>query len=116
MDWNIFEQTQPGAAKPPSDERLARQIPGAGDTMEERHLRLALVCRAVWELCSAQLGLTEDQLLEKIAEIDLRDGRADGVDKAPLTCSQCQRPVSGRHAKCMYCGGDIPRTGFDMAR
>lgn len=115
MSWNIFEQS-PEPKSPPVDERIARHIPTAGDTVEERHQRLALVCRAMWELCSEKLGLNEEQLLGKITEIDLRDGKADGADRSPITCAHCKRPVSGRHAKCMYCGSDIPRTGFDIAR
>lgn len=40
--------------------------------------RLRLVCQALWELCSERLGVTEEELEEKVLEIDLRGGKADG--------------------------------------
>ena len=39
---------------------------------------LALSCAAMWELLSEKLGVTEQELLAKIEEIDLRDGKLDG--------------------------------------
>jgi len=71
---------------------------------------LALVCQALWEILRDKTSLTEDQLEEKIMEIDLRDGKKDGkMGRAVGNCPKCQKPLSQRHAKCLYCGEDIDK-------
>jgi len=53
--------------------------------------------------------LTEDDLAAKVAEIDARDGVADGrITKQPRTCPGCGHTVYPRHKKCLYCGADLP--------
>jgi hypothetical protein len=68
--------------------------------------KLVLINMALVELLTARGGLTEDQLLAKMQEIDLRDDRADG--KLPETvsavCESCGRTYSKRHNHCLYCG------------
>ena len=82
----------------------------------EDHIdRLALVNQAVWALVKDRLGLTEDMLMKKMREIDLLDGVEDGkVTRRPNDCPSCQRPLSQRHKRCMYCGHEIkPATAFE---
>ena len=67
--------------------------------------RLELVCHALWELLSASTGATDEQLLAKVREIDLRDGRLDGkLASRTATCSSCGRQFNIRHPACLYCG------------
>lgn len=81
----------------------------------ERSLdRLALINRALWELMQDRLRLTEEDLIEKVSEIDLRDGALDGKydrgkdSSAPgdalRTCDRCGRVMNARHVRCIYCG------------
>jgi hypothetical protein len=40
-----------------------------------------------------------------MAEIDLRDGVADGkITSVAIPCRKCQRQTLNRNAACMYCG------------
>jgi hypothetical protein len=67
--------------------------------------RLKLVCAAVWELVKEKTALTEDDLVTKVAELDARDGVADGqLTRGVRKCVQCQRTVPTKQNKCMYCG------------
>ncbi len=72
----------------------------------ERDLgHLKLVCAAVWELVKERAKLTEDDLVTKVAELDARDGVADGqLTRGVRQCVQCQRTVPSKQQKCMYCG------------
>ena len=76
----------------------------------ERDLgRLKLVCAALWELLKDRAKLTEDDLINKVAEVDARDGVADGqLSRTVRKCVQCQRTVPHRQFKCMYCGTEQP--------
>ena len=53
--------------------RNARRV--RQDYIEDRLDKLLLVTRAMWELIRDQTSLTEEDLLAKVREIDLRDGR-----------------------------------------
>ena len=77
--------------------------------VEERIGRLTLACTAMWELLRQRTGVTDQQLLEVIQEVDLRDGVLDGQRKAsPLTCPSCGRRNNRRHRTCMYCESPLP--------
>ena len=40
--------------------------------------RLELICEAMWIIMREKLGVTDDELVARIAELDLSDGVADG--------------------------------------
>ncbi len=76
--------------------------------LEDKVSRLVLINMAVWELLQERTNLTEDDLMAKVRDIDLRDGVADGklqTDKSLAKCSNCGRTMSDRHGRCLYCGG-----------
>jgi hypothetical protein len=76
------------------------------EQLEQRVERLTLLNAALWELLRDKGKLTEADLVNKVQEIDLRDGRADGkMRSAPKVCGACGRTVSSRHQRCLYCGG-----------
>lgn len=77
--------------------------------LEERIDRLALLCRAMFELLAERTGVTEDQLSAKILEIDLRDGQQDGrVSPKPTRCPKCEATISPRFGRCLFCGEKGP--------
>jgi hypothetical protein len=85
--------------------------PGAGDNadLHERIDQLLLVNSAMWELLAEKTGLTENDLVMRIAEIDARDGVADGkMTYSPVKCPQCQRTIFPKQQKCLYCGAARP--------
>jgi hypothetical protein len=75
--------------------------------MADRVDRLILVCMAMWTLLEESKQFTQEQLLEKIKEIDLRDGQADGkISPTVRQCPKCRRVMSQRHSRCLYCGSE----------
>ena len=85
--------------------------------LEARVDKLVLVCRSMWELVRDNTSLTEDDLMTKVLELDLRDGVADGkMNPGVQTCAHCGRTMSPRHARCLYCGReDVTNEAFDAA-
>lgn len=71
--------------------------------------RLLLINRAMWEIMQERLGVTLEQLTEKVNEIDLRDGALDGrYEKRRITkCESCGRNLNSRHTRCIYCGAAV---------
>ncbi len=83
--------------------------------LEDRLDKLTLVCMALWSLLAEQLDLSEERLMERVKEIDLRDGVPDGkVTREVARCPKCNRVMSPRHKRCIYCGaGRLNVTAFD---
>lgn len=83
-------------------ERLASQ--------ERRIERLALHCQAMWELLRDRAQFTEAELVDKVLEVDLRDGRTDGRMAPQITdCPNCRQKTNSRRATCVICGVELPR-------
>ncbi len=90
--------------------RKAAAAKRAVSDMEEQLDRVSLVCASLWELMRERLEISDDELLAKMREIDLRDGVADGkLRLAPATCAACARISHPRHRQCVYCGGELSR-------
>ena len=81
--------------------------------VEERLDRTLLACEAMWSILRDKLGVTDVELVERINDIDLSDGRLDGkVRKTAVACPKCNRTISQRFPKCMYCGQPIVHDPF----
>lgn len=86
---------------------LPGQQPSREEMRELQHqvARLALLNQALWEILCERLGLTEEELVRRAHEIDLRDGVPDGkISHRAVTCPQCGRTVNSKHHRCLYCG------------
>src|SRR5947209_6279585 len=61
--------------------------------LEARVSKLTLVNHAMFELMAQRMGITEAELIDKVNEIDLRDGSLDGRQptEPPVLCAQCGR-------------------------
>lgn len=83
--------------------------------LEERVEKLLLVNMAMWELIQECTNLTEEDLACKVKEIDLRDGVADGKKTNVVKlCPKCNRTMSPKHSRCLYCGAeDLAAGTFD---
>ena len=84
----------------------ARQAKAAAAVMEHHVERLLMITEALWGMLKEQHGYTDEDLMERVREIDMRDGTLDGkvAPSAVKACPTCKRPVSGRHSACLYCG------------
>ena len=115
MFWDLIQhnQIENATAQAMRAENVAqRSADEARRTLEKLELKiesLTLTCRALFEFLQDKEVITEKQLAEKMREIDLRDGKADGrLASKPLTCTDCNRTSSAKAAnrsKCLYCGG-----------
>jgi hypothetical protein len=71
-----------------------------------KHLeKLTLVCQAMWSLLQERTGLTERDLLNRVTELDLKDGVLDGkYTKPPVDCPKCGAKMSRKFNRCLFCG------------
>ncbi len=80
--------------------------------LEETVDRLVLAAMAMWSLRPDQQDVTEEDLLERIREYDVLDGRLDGRLRAMMvTCDDCGRRNRGRRTHCLFCGSGLPKPG-----
>ena len=88
---------------------MARAVQEMSRGTDERVDQLLLACAAMWELMRERTGVTEADLIARVAEIDARDGVADGrITKKARMCPACAHIVFPKHKKCLYCGVDLP--------
>ena len=83
--------------------------------LEANLAKTLMICESLWELLAEQTGLTEEDLYQKLHDVDLRDGVLDGKNQRSATdCPACGRKVSGRHGSCLYCGEIIDSSVFGL--
>lgn len=64
----------------------------------------------MWEINRECFGLDDEILLNKMEEIDLRDGAKDSKMSAQVTsCPSCGRRTNTRRSSCLYCGSALQK-------
>lgn len=119
MPGNIFWEIPLYAAaasaerRASSSEHQAQKANREVRQLEARVEKLTMVAAAMWTLLKKQHpDLNDDRLAQMVQEIDLSDGRLDGrVRHDAASCPSCQRPIAGRHERCIYCGQEVERRG-----
>ncbi|MBP87497.1 MAG: hypothetical protein CMJ64_12360 [Planctomycetaceae bacterium] len=111
MFWDLYQQMQihdvQDTAWQTRDEAsmLRRELRDLRRSIDS----LALTCAALWELQRERGSITDDELVAKMQEIDLRDGQLDGKMTKPATvCPSCERANNASRKNCMYCGTSLP--------
>lgn len=84
----------------------AAQLEGSSDLRAAARLndkvdRLALICRAMFELVAGKTGITEDELKARMQKLDGGDGRA--VPASHL-CAKCGAAIPPSMDHCQFCG------------
>ena len=77
--------------------------------------RLMLVTEALWRIVREKVQCTDEELVQRIQEIDLEDGKLDGR-KAPTPardCPHCQRKLIKHQPRCFYCGKPVQFMPFE---
>lgn len=105
-----------GYPRPPASRRRGRARrrfnPSAQnklDSFERRLDHISLACQALWELIRETTSLTEEDILAKMEEIDLRDARKDGkMSTTTVKCESCGKISQSHRQTCIYCGEDLP--------
>jgi len=103
------------ARVPPAGDAMGREALARAEEMESRLNRLTLACLAMWSMLKESNRFSEEVLLERIRQIDLMDGQLDGkVSTKVKRCTRCNRVMSRRHGRCLYCGAqDLEQTAID---
>ena len=108
-DWLAMDRAPqpPDLSQIGSPEALTAYLVG----VEERMQRLALIVEALRQSLAAGGLRSESKLLEKVTELDLSDGVADGRNVAPVlqVCGKCGYSQTGQHRFCVRCGSDALR-------
>ena len=103
--WAMYRQMSTVQRSASRAEGKAERVADRIRMLEDKIDSLALVCQGIWELLSESVPDAENALIEKVKEIDMRDGKLDGkMGRIQTHCSQCDRPLHKRHKKCLYCG------------
>jgi hypothetical protein len=110
--WDLQQQGQIHEAQADAAE-AKRRVRSQADQVRDLEFslhRMTLVSQALWELLRERYGLTEEELVAKIKEIDLRDGKLDGrLTPQRTTCPQCQHTINTQNARCIYCGTTVEK-------
>jgi hypothetical protein len=77
--------------------------------------RLLMITEALWGILKQQHGYGDEELINRVMEIDRRDGALDGrvAPSPPSSCPRCGRTLERRRPYCLYCGQAIARDPFE---
>ncbi len=104
----IFRLQRPAAAPPQARDDVTR-LRAQVEDLQQRLESLTLATQALWELLRAQGRFTDQDLQEKMLEVDLRDGEADGkITSSVVNCPSCGRRGRSSRRRCVYCGAEMP--------
>jgi hypothetical protein len=72
--------------------------------------KLFMLTEALWTILKEKHGCTDAELVQRVQEIDLRDGKLDGkVAKVNPDCPKCGRKLMGKRPVYLYCGAEVAR-------
>lgn len=76
------------------------------DKLEKRVDELSLLSQALWELVRDHTDLKDEDIREKMKEIDTRGGKEANhkINKETVACENCGRKILSSATKCFYCG------------
>jgi len=112
MFWEYYQQRtiQGAESRASRADTKATNVKYDLGRMEDKLDSLALTCQAMWEILRERDGITDEVLIAKMTEIDLRDGRADGrMSSAGVPCKNCGRELSRHRERCLYCGTAVDK-------
>jgi hypothetical protein len=77
--------------------------------------RLLMISEALWEFIKKDKGYEDQDLFDKVLEIDAKDGRIDGkvAPEKPKKCPECSHTLPRRKPFCIYCGLRIAKDCFE---
>ena len=109
LDFALHKKVRVATTDAAQARRDARRADLNLRELHERVGRLTLACTAMWDLLRDRAGLTDEDLLSYMQEVDLRDGSTDGQHRpSGQPCPSCTRMNNVRHRQCMYCESPLP--------
>lgn len=83
--------------------------------LEANIAKALMINEALWEMVRDEHGLKEIDMVNKVHEVDMRDGVLDGKNqRKAVECPSCAHMVSPRHPACLYCGKVIDTSIFSV--
>jgi len=88
---------------------MARQAHTEVTYLNQKVERLMMITEALWTILKETTEYTDEDLVEIIREIDLKDGKLDGkvAQEPPELCPKCKRVLQKNKKNCIYCGSEI---------
>lgn len=109
--WNTYRSSI-NASEAMGASRNAEEGRASMQELQTRLDRMSLVCEALWTIVRDRLQVSEEDLVARVNDIDLSDGRLDGkVRRAAAKC-RCGKMVARRFTKCPFCGHEVDRNLF----
>ena len=105
--WEIHQQRRIGQAKSAANSAKSAAVDAKAQVREfQRQLdKSMMLVEALWTLCQEAHGWTDQQLVDRVTDIDLRDGKLDGkVSRSARPCPECERIIAADRSQCMWCG------------
>ncbi len=78
--------------------------------------RLLMITEALWTILKEKFDLPDEELIKRVVQIDLRDGKLDGrvsPTEGPPKCPHCGRVMGKKRPTCMYCGKPVKPDLFE---
>ena len=72
--------------------------------------RLYLLVEALWTILKTSTGLTDEDFVKIVEQLDLQDGKLDGSNATHTVitqCPNCGRTLLKGHRRCAYCQTDV---------
>lgn len=110
MLWEIFQQGKINKASSAADKATieAGQAKSGAYSLEAKLDHLALINRAMWSLLKERTELTEKDLMDRVAELDMADGKKDNKIHDTRECYGCGKILGPKDENCIYCGLSNP--------
>lgn len=92
------------------NKRTARTVQESQESIEELRQsvqKLSLACQAMWQLLQTNSGLSEQDLLEALQNIEDKN--------AAQNCAKCGRVQQSKKPNCLYCGTPFPEEASTMS-
>ena len=107
---NIFHVNPMG--RTPTPQR--QPVPAEVETLEFQVERLLMITEALWSILKEKHGYSDGELINRIAMIDLKDGKLDGkvAKSEPAQCPSCNRALNRQRSVCIYCGEKVVQDPF----
>ena len=86
----------------------------AADVLRMDIDRLLMITEALWSILKEQHGYEDNELIKRIVQIDMRDGKLDGrlPVSPPTPCPNCGRILGKNRPICSYCGEPVALDPF----
>lgn len=72
--------------------------------------RLYLLVEALWTILKTSTGLTDEDFVKIVEQLDLQDGKLDGSNATHTVitqCPNCGKTLLKGHRRCAYCQADV---------